>query len=349
MAWADQERQLKIRANADTPSDAEQARSFGAEGIGLCRTEHMFFGKERIHSVRKMILAGDKEERQVALDELLPYQRGDFKGILRAMSGFPVTIRLLDPPLHEFLPQQEDEISDLAESLDISVSEVERRVHGLSEVNPMLGHRGVRLAVTYPEIYSMQTRAIVEATAELISEGIDAQPEIMIPLVGIGAELEQLRALVQRKISEVLSEYKISPEISVGTMMEVPRACIAASEIARFADFFSFGTNDLTQTTFGFSRDDAGKFLPAYITQGILKKDPFVELDQQGVGGLIRQAVELGRTVKPGLKMGICGEHGGDPSSITFCHGIGLDYVSASPYRVPIARLAAAQAALIDA
>ncbi len=346
MEWADQERQLKIRANADTPSDAEQARSFGAEGIGLCRTEHMFFGKERIHSVRKMILAGDKLQRQIALDELLPYQREDFKGILSAMSGFPVTIRLLDPPLHEFLPQHEDEISDLAKSLNISVSEVERRVRSLSEVNPMLGHRGVRLAVTYPEIYSMQTRAIVEATAELISKGIDAQPEIMIPLVGIGAELEQLRALVQLKIEEVLSKYKISPDISVGTMMEVPRACIAASEIARFADFFSFGTNDLTQTTFGFSRDDAGKFLPDYIAQGILSKDPFVELDQEGVGGLIRQAVELGRMEKPDLKMGICGEHGGDPSSIAFCHGIGLDYVSASPYRVPIARLAAAQAAL---
>ena len=346
MTWVDASRSLKIRANADTPDDARKAREFGAEGIGLCRTEHMFFGSDRIHSVRKMILAGDNVERINALEELLPHQREDFTGILRAMSGFPVTIRLLDPPLHEFLPQSRSEIEHLAVALNISVAELTSRVHALEEVNPMLGHRGVRLAVTYPEIYEMQTRAIIEAACDLTSQGVGVEPEIMIPLVGLGSELEQLRALVQETASTVLQERGCAIDFLVGTMIEVPRACVVAGEISEHADFFSFGTNDLTQTTFGFSRDDVGKFLPDYLKKGILVSDPFVQIDQAGVGGLIVQAVEAGRKQKPNLKMGICGEHGGDPSSIYFCHSIGLDYVSASPYRVPIARLAAAQAAI---
>ena len=346
MTWVDASRSLKIRANADTPDDARKAREFGAEGIGLCRTEHMFFGSDRIHSVRKMILAGDNVERINALEELLPHQREDFTGILRAMSGFPVTIRLLDPPLHEFLPQSRSEIEHLAVALNISVTELTSRVHALEEVNPMLGHRGVRLAVTYPEIYEMQTRAIIEAACDLTSRGIGVEPEIMIPLVGLGSELEQLRALVQETASTVLQERGCAIDFLVGTMIEVPRACVVAGEISEHADFFSFGTNDLTQTTFGFSRDDVGKFLPDYLEKGILVSDPFVQIDRAGVGGLIVQAVEAGRKQKPDLKMGICGEHGGDPSSIYFCHSIGLDYVSASPYRVPIARLAAAQAAI---
>jgi len=346
MTWVDASRSLKIRANADTPDDARKAREFGAEGIGLCRTEHMFFGSDRIHSVRKMILAGDNVERINALEELLPHQREDFTGILRAMSGFPVTIRLLDPPLHEFLPQSRSEIEHLAVALNISVAELTSRVHALEEVNPMLGHRGVRLAVTYPEIYEMQTRAIIEAACDLTSQGVGVEPEIMIPLVGLGSELEQLRALVQETASTVLQERGCAIDFLVGTMIEVPRACVVAGEISEHADFFSFGTNDLTQTTFGFSRDDVGKFLPDYLEKGLLVSDPFVQIDQAGVGGLIVQAVEAGRKQKPNLKMGICGEHGGDPSSIYFCHSIGLDYVSASPYRVPIARLAAAQAAI---
>ena len=346
MTWVDAGRSLRIRANADTPEDARKAREFGAEGIGLCRTEHMFFGADRIHSVRKMILAASNEERITALQELLPHQRQDFTGILRAMSGFPVTIRLLDPPLHEFLPQSNSEISELADALNISVDELTSRVHALEEVNPMLGHRGVRLAVTYPEIYQMQTRAIIEASCDLMSEGVDVEPEIMIPLVGLGSELEQLRTLVHQTAEIVLQERGCEIEFLVGTMIEVPRACVVAGEISEHADFFSFGTNDLTQTTFGFSRDDVGKFLPDYLAKGLLTSDPFVEIDRDGVGGLIKQAVDAGRKRKPDLKMGICGEHGGDPSSIYFCHSIGLNYVSASPYRVPIARLAAAQAAI---
>ena len=346
MTWADAGRSLRIRANADTPEDARKAREFGAEGIGLCRTEHMFFGADRIHSVRKMILAASNAERITALQELLPHQRQDFTGILRAMSGFPVTIRLLDPPLHEFLPQSSSEISELADALNISVDELTNRVHALEEVNPMLGHRGVRLAVTYPEIYQMQTRAIIEASCDLMAEGVDVEPEIMIPLVGLGSELEQLRALVHKTAEIVLRERNCKIEFLVGTMIEVPRACVVAGEISEHADFFSFGTNDLTQTTFGFSRDDVGKFLPDYLAKGLLTSDPFIEIDRDGVGGLIKQAVDAGRKQKPDLKMGICGEHGGDPSSIYFCHSIGLNYVSASPYRVPIARLAAAQAAI---
>jgi pyruvate,orthophosphate dikinase len=346
MTWVDAGRSLRIRANADTPEDARKAREFGAEGIGLCRTEHMFFGSDRIHSVRKMILAASNAERITALQELLPHQRQDFTGILRAMSGFPVTIRLLDPPLHEFLPQSSSEISELAGALNISVDELTNRVHALEEVNPMLGHRGVRLAVTYPEIYQMQTRAIIEASCDLMAEGVDVEPEIMIPLVGLGSELEQLRALVHKTAEIVLQERDCKIEFLVGTMIEVPRACVVAGEISEHADFFSFGTNDLTQTTFGFSRDDVGKFLPDYLAKGLLTSDPFVEIDRDGVGGLIKQAVDAGRKQKPDLKMGICGEHGGDPSSIYFCHSIGLNYVSASPYRVPIARLAAAQAAI---
>ena len=346
MTWVDAGRSLRIRANADTPEDARKAREFGAEGIGLCRTEHMFFGADRIHSVRKMILAASDAERITALQELLPHQRQDFTGILRAMSGFPVTIRLLDPPLHEFLPQSSSEISELADALNISVDELTNRVHALEEVNPMLGHRGVRLAVTYPEIYQMQTRAIIEASCDLMAEGVDVEPEIMIPLVGLGSELEQLRALVHKTAEIVLRERDCKIEFLVGTMIEVPRACVVAGEISEHADFFSFGTNDLTQTTFGFSRDDVGKFLPDYLAKGLLTSDPFIEIDRDGVGRLIKQAVDAGRKQKPDLKMGICGEHGGDPSSIFFCHSIGLNYVSASPYRVPIARLAAAQAAL---
>jgi pyruvate,orthophosphate dikinase len=346
MSWVDAGRSLRIRANADTPGDAKKAREFGAEGIGLCRTEHMFFAADRIHSVRKMILAGSDVERISALEELLPHQRDDFTGILRAMSGFPVTIRLLDPPLHEFLPQSSSDISELADALNISVDELTSRVHALEEVNPMLGHRGVRLAVTYPEIYQMQTRAIIEAACDLMSEGVDVEPEIMIPLVGLGSELQQLRTLIYETAEIVLQERACEIEFLVGTMIEVPRACVVAGEISEHADFFSFGTNDLTQTTFGFSRDDVGKFLPDYLAKGILTNDPFVEIDRDGVGGLIIQAVEAGRKRKPDLKMGICGEHGGDPSSIYFCHSIGLNYVSASPYRVPIARLAAAQAAI---
>ncbi|MBM4410630.1 MAG: pyruvate, phosphate dikinase [Chloroflexi bacterium] len=346
MGWVDEERRLRVRANADTPEDAERARSFGAEGIGLCRTEHMFFGADRILAVRQMILSQTEEERRAALAKILPYQREDFAGILRAMSPFPVTIRLLDPPLHEFLPHTATEIAELAQALNLRVAEVERRVEGLREANPMLGHRGVRLAITYPEIYEIQVRAIMEAACTLKAEGVDVHPEIMIPLVGVEAELAELRELTIETVEQVQRERGVEVAYTVGTMIELPRACVIADRIALHADFFSFGTNDLTQTTFGLSRDDAGRFLPAYLKQHILERDPFVELDRDGVGGLIKTAIEKGRTTKPGLKVGICGEHGGNPPSVHFCHEAGLDYVSCSPYRVPIARLAAAQAAL---
>jgi len=346
MVWVDERRHLRVRANADTPQDAERARGFGAEGIGLCRTEHMFFGPDRILAVRQMILSQSEAERREALAKILPMQREDFIGILRAMAGYPVTIRLLDPPLHEFLPQTVDDIADLSRALGMRIDEVKRRVDALHEFNPMLGHRGVRLAITFPEIYEVQVRAVIEAACELRAEQLQVAPEIMIPLVGLERELERLRELVLRVAEEVLDERGIRIEYAVGTMIELPRACIVADRIAEHADFFSFGTNDLTQTTFGLSRDDAARFLPVYMTQHVIERDPFVELDRDGVGALVRIGIERGRSTKPGLKVGICGEHGGNPASVVFCHEQAFDYVSCSPYRVPIARVAAAQAAL---
>jgi pyruvate,orthophosphate dikinase len=346
MTWVDARRRLRVRANADTPDDAARAREFGAEGIGLCRTEHMFFGSDRILAVRQMILAQTKDERREALANILPIQRADFHGILRAMHGMPVTIRLLDPPLHEFLPQTEEDVADLAKALDMPLAEVQRRVDGLREFNPMLGHRGVRLAITFPEIYEIQVEAIVEAACDLQAEGLDIRPEIMIPLVSLETELEQARALVTSTVARVLEARGAHIDVHVGTMIELPRACVVADRIAAHADFFSFGTNDLTQTTFGLSRDDSGRFMPSYLRQHLIERDPFIGLDRDGVGGLIRLGIERGRSTKPDLKVGICGEHGGDPASVAFCHEQGFDYVSCSPFRVPIARLAAAQAAL---
>ena len=346
MGWADNARRLNVRTNADTPEDAARARAFGAEGIGLCRTEHMFFGEDRILAVRQMILAADEAGRREALALILPMQRSDFEGILRAMAGYPVTIRLLDPPLHEFLPQGEAELADVAAALGVTLEETKRRVEQLHEFNPMLGHRGVRLAITFPEIYEVQTRAIMEAACSLAAEGVEVEPEIMIPLVGAESELERLRAQTTAVAEQVIEERGVRPPYQIGTMIELPRACVVADRIAHHADFFSFGTNDLTQTTFGLSRDDAGRFLPDYVSQGLLPRNPFVEVDADGVGGLVRMGVERGRSTKPSLKIGVCGEHGGDPASVEFFHGAGLNYVSCSPYRVPIARLAAAQAAL---
>ncbi len=348
MKWADKYRKLKIRTNADTPADAERARDFGAEGIGLCRTEHMFFEGDRIQAMREMILAETKEARQAALAKLLPYQRGDFEGIFKAMKGLPVTIRLLDPPLHEFLPHDEKSQKEMADRLGVSPAKVNQRVSQLHEMNPMLGHRGCRLAVTYPEILEMQVQAIVEATINCKQAKIDAQPEIMIPLVGTAKELASLRELTLQTIDRVRKDKKYSGklDIPVGTMIEIPRAALTADEVAEHADFFSFGTNDLTQMTFGFSRDDVNTFLPDYLKQELLSRDPFQTLDATGVGQLVEMAVTKGRGTRRGLKCGICGEHGGDPASIVFCNQVGLDYVSCSPFRVPIARLAAAQAAL---
>ena len=347
MGWADKVRRLRVRANAETPLDAETARRFGAEGIGLCRTEHMFFDPERIGAVRQMIMAETEEGRRAALARLLPFQRKDFLDLFEIMAGLPVTIRLLDPPLHEFLPHSEYEIAEVAASLGTEVEAMQRRMQELSEANPMLGHRGCRLGISYPEIYEMQARAIFEAAAEIGRKTHKAPvPEIMIPLVATKRELEITRAMVDRVAQEVFAEGGYHVVYSVGTMIELPRAALTADAIATVADFFSFGTNDLTQTTFGLSRDDAGKFLPLYIEKGIFPKDPFVSIDPDGVGALVRIAVEKGRSVKPDIKLGICGEHGGDPSSIHFCESVGLDYVSCSPYRVPVARLAAAQAAL---
>jgi pyruvate,orthophosphate dikinase len=347
MEWADQVRRMKVRANAETPLDAETARKFGAEGIGLCRTEHMFFDPARIGVVRQMIMAETEAGRRAALARLLPFQRQDFVDLFRIMAGLPVTIRLLDPPLHEFLPHTEHEIAEVAHSLGANVEEMRRRAQDLGEANPMLGHRGCRLGISFPEIYEMQARAIFEAACAI---GKDTHkpphPEIMIPLVATRRELEITRAQIDRVAQEVFAETHYHVEYSVGTMIELPRAALTADAIAQSADFFSFGTNDLTQTVFGLSRDDAGKFLPLYIEKGIFPKDPFVSIDPDGVGALVRIAAEKGRGVKGDLKLGICGEHGGDPSSIAFCEGVGLDYVSCSPYRVPVARLAAAQAAL---
>jgi pyruvate,orthophosphate dikinase len=348
MAWVDEARRLKVRTNADTPHDAEVARKFGAEGIGLCRTEHMFFDPERILAVREMILSETEAGRRTALAKILPMQRSDFEGIFRAMDGLPVTIRLLDPPLHEFLPHTDDEILEVAEALGVSPGAVAMRNQELAEFNPMLGHRGCRLGVTYPEVYETQVRAIIEAACNVTAEGVKAIPEIMIPIVGIEEELKRMRRLTVETANAVLAEKGIEVEYSVGTMIELPRACMIADEIANHADFFSFGTNDLTQTTYGISRDDSSHFLPAYIEQGVIEVDPFVRLDQEGVGGLMRMGIGKGRSVKHSLKIGICGEHGGDPSSVEFCHREALDYVSCSPYRVPIARVAAAQAALRD-
>ena len=346
MQWADGMRRLKVRTNAETPLDAETARKFGCEGIGLCRTEHMFFDPERILSMRQMIVAHDEAGRRTALAKLLPYQRQDFVELFRIMAGLPVTIRLLDPPLHEFLPHTDSEIADVAAELGQDVEVLKQRVAELAEANPMLGHRGCRLGISYPEIYEMQARAIFEGALQVVAEGGDAPvPEIMIPLVGLKRELQIVHALVDRVAKEVFAAGK-SVEYIVGTMIELPRAALTADAIAEEGDFFSFGTNDLTQTVFGLSRDDAGKFLPRYIETGILPKDPFISIDVEGVGFLIKIAVQKGRATKPGLKCGICGEHGGDPQSIAFCEEAGLDYVSCSPYRVPVARLAAAQAAL---
>jgi pyruvate,orthophosphate dikinase len=347
MGWADKVRRLRVRANAETPLDAETARRFGAEGIGLCRTEHMFFDPERIGAVRQMIMAETEQGRRAALARLLPFQRKDFLDLFEIMAGLPVTIRLLDPPLHEFLPHSEYEIAEVAASLGTEVEAMQRRMQELSEANPMLGHRGCRLGISFPEIYEMQARAIFEAAAEIGRKTHKAPvPEIMIPLVATKRELEITRAMVDRVAQEVFAEGGYHVVYSVGTMIELPRAALTADAIATVADFFSFGTNDLTQTTFGLSRDDAGKFLPLYIEKGIFPKDPFVSIDPDGVGALVRIAAEKGRSVKPDIKLGICGEHGGDPSSIHFCESVGLDYVSCSPYRVPVARLAAAQAAL---
>jgi len=345
MGWADEIRKLKVRANADSPKDAMQAVEFGAEGVGLCRTEHMFFAEDRIMAVRQMITSKDLEQRKVALEKILPMQKSDFIGIYEALEGKPVTIRLLDPPLHEFLPSADADIKELAREMGISFDELKATVQDLHEFNPMMGHRGCRLAVTYPEIAEMQARAIIEAAIEVKkNNNYDIVPEIMIPLVGEIKELKYVKDVIVNKIKEVMEEKGVTLEYKVGTMIEIPRAALTADEIAKEAEFFSFGTNDLTQMTFGFSRDDAARFLSSYYEKKIYEQDPFAKLDQTGVGALIKIAVEKGKATRPDIHLGICGEHGGDPSSIEFCHNIGLDYVSCSPFRVPLARLAAAQA-----
>jgi pyruvate,orthophosphate dikinase len=350
MAWADAYRTLKVRTNADTPNDAQQARGFGAEGIGLCRTEHMFFEADRIAAIREMIVSKTVEQRKLALAKLLPMQRGDFEGIYEAMGGLPVTIRLLDPPLHEFLPTDEGDIEALAAEMNLEVTELKNIIASLHEFNPMMGHRGCRLDVTYPEIGEMQTQAIIEAAINVQKRypEWDLVPEIMVPLVGELKELEFVKNIITSTADRIIAESGVALKYLVGTMIEIPRAAITADEIAKAAEFFSFGTNDLTQMTFGFSRDDAGKFLDAYYEKKIYENDPFARLDQDGVGKLVRTAVTLGKQTRPDIKLGICGEHGGDPSSVEFCHRAGLNYVSCSPFRVPIARLAAAQAALKD-
>ena len=353
LTWADDIRTLGVRTNADNPADAGLARELGAEGIGLCRTEHMFFGEDRIPAVREMIMAEDEKSRKKALKKLLPMQKEDFLGIFRSMEGLPVTIRLLDPPLHEFLPDKEEldaKLRELEASGDCGkideVKKVIKRVVSLKELNPMLGHRGCRLGITYPEIYDMQVRAIMEAACELANEGMQIVPEIMIPLVGLVKELSITREEVCKMAEAVMTEKGVKIDYKVGTMIELPRAAIVADQIAQEADFFSFGTNDLTQTTFGFSRDDVSKFMPIYQKAGVLEHDPFAVLDQEGVGEIMKIGIGKGRSVKPDLKMGICGEHGGEPKSIHFAHEIGLNYVSCSPYRVPIARLVAAQSTI---
>ena len=347
MDWADKYRKLQVRTNADTPADAQNAVRLGAEGIGLCRTEHMFFNPERIPKIRKMILSDTTEEREAALNELIPFQKEDFKGIYKAMEGRPVTIRFLDPPLHEFVPTTEPEIKQLADDMGLTVAEVRKRCDDLHEFNPMMGHRGCRLSVTFPEIARMQTRAVIEAAIEVHEEdGYNIEPEIMVPLVGDVKELAFVKKTIIETAEKVKAERKSDIRYHIGTMIEIPRAALMADQIAKEAEFFSFGTNDLTQMTFGFSRDDAGKFLQDYYKSKIFEQDPFAHLDQNGVGQLIQIAVEKGRATRPDIHLGICGEHGGDPASIEFCDKVGLTYVSCSPFRVPIARLAAAQAAI---
>ncbi|GAB4286605.1 MAG: pyruvate, phosphate dikinase [Marinilabiliales bacterium] len=348
MELADKYRKMNVRTNADTPHDSKKAREFGAEGIGLCRTEHMFFEGERIKAMREMILASDEAGRRKALDKLLPMQRSDFEGIFEAMHDLPVTVRLLDPPLHEFVPHEEENQREMAEQMGVSLQEIKEKVHSLEEVNPMLGHRGCRLGNTYPEITEMQARAIIEAALNLKKKGIRAVPEIMIPLTGTAKEFQMQEKIVEETAEKVFTERGDRIEYLIGTMIEIPRAALTANEIAETAEFFSFGTNDLTQMTYGYSRDDVGKFLPIYIKKGLLKNDPFQVLDQEGVGQLVEMGIKKGRSTRPNLKVGICGEHGGEPSSVEFCHRVGMNYVSCSPYRVPIARLAAAQAALRD-
>jgi pyruvate,orthophosphate dikinase len=346
MTWVDGIRTLKVRANAETPLDASTARNFGCEGIGLCRTEHMFFDPQRIIHVREMIVASNEAERRTALDKLLPYQRDDFVQLFTIMAGLPVTIRLLDPPLHEFLPHSETDMAEVAKAAGKTVADVKAKAAQLHEANPMLGHRGCRLGVTYPEIYEMQCRAIFEAVAEVKMKGETVLPEVMLPLIAVKTEFDVLKVMVDRVAGEVMQKTGAKFEYLVGTMIELPRAALIADKIAEGAQFFSFGTNDLTQTTYGLSRDDAGNFLVPYQELGVIPNDPFVTLDQEGVGQLIKLAVERGRKTRPDIKLGICGEHGGDPASVHFCHAVGLNYVSCSPYRVPIARLAAAHAAL---
>ena len=344
MELAEKFTRMDVRTNADSPKDAETARNFGAKGIGLCRTEHMFFEGGRIKAMREMILADKEEDRRKALDKLLPYQREDFEGILEAMQGYGVTIRLLDPPLHEFVPHEEENQAAMAKEMGISAEEVKAKVDSLHEFNPMLGHRGCRLGNTYPEITEMQARAIIEAACNLKKKGIDARPEIMVPLIGGVEEYKMQEKIIRDTAEEVFREKDIKVDYLVGTMIEIPRAALTADKIGEVAEFFSFGTNDLTQMAFGYSRDDAGKFLPVYLKKGILKYDPFQVLDQEGVGQLVRMGTERGRAANANLKVGICGEHGGEPSSVEFCNSVGMDYVSCSPFRVPIARLAAAQA-----
>jgi len=348
MAWCSKASRLQVRTNADTPEQARNAVSFGAVGIGLTRTEHMFFEGDRIDAMREMILADTVAERETALAKLLPYQRGDFFGIFKALKGLPATIRFLDPPLHEFLPNSSESQADLARKLNIPVEKIANRVHELHEFNPMLGFRGCRLGIKYPEITAMQARAVFEAAADANKEGFKAKPEIMIPLVGFKRELDLQVALVHEVAKKVQAEKKTKLTYSVGTMIEIPRGALTADEVAQTAEFFSFGTNDLTQTCLGMSRDDSGSFLGAYQEAEIFKKNPFASIDQTGVGQLMKIAIEKGSKTRPGIKLGICGEHGGDPDSVKFCHRLGLSYVSCSPYRVPVARLAAAQAAVVD-
>jgi pyruvate,orthophosphate dikinase len=346
MEWADKFRRLRVRTNADTPADSHRAIQFGAEGIGLCRTEHMFFEENRIDAMREMIVAKDLAGRREALAKLLPMQQSDFLGIFQAMDGYPVTIRLLDPPLHEFLPQGTAEIKEIAKRINIPFEQLRNFVKMLTEVNPMLGHRGCRLGITYPEITEMQAEAIFEAACDAVNEGIQVIPEVMVPLVAYAEEFKRQSDLVRKMAERVFARRKVRIDYLVGTMIELPRAALTANEIAETAQFFSFGTNDLTQTALGLSRDDAGRFLPTYIDSGIIPQDPFQTIDRDGVGALVEMGVERGRSTSPALKIGICGEHGGDPKTIKFCHDVGMNYVSCSPFRVPVARLAAAQAAL---
>jgi pyruvate,orthophosphate dikinase len=348
MSWADKYREIGVRTNADTPTDARVTIKFGAGGIGLCRTEHMFFEGDRIDAVREMILANDLEGRKKALAKLLPMQKQDFKGILEIMGNLPVTIRTLDPPLHEFLPKTDADVQDLSQKIGVTPERIKAKVDSLHEFNPMLGFRGCRLGIEYPEITEMQAQAIFEAACELRKEGKNPYPEVMIPLVGTLEELQLQRDIVERVAQECMKKYKVKVRYMIGTMIEIPRACLVADQIAKTAEFFSFGTNDLTQTVLALSRDDAGKFLPMYVERKIYAEDPFVSIDQEGVGEMMKMAIEKGRKTRKNLELGICGEHGGEPRSVMFCHKIGLDYVSCSPYRVPIAKLAAAHAALKD-